>query len=367
MFKILMALWLAIVALFTGCGKGNNPENPELPETTTSTSEETTVDATTPTVPTEEEFKVIYLDVGQADAALITCGEKSMLIDGGNAADSNVIYTVLNKYNIDTLEYVVATHAHEDHIGGLSGAFRACNVKNVLCPVTDYNSKTFDNFKNSVSDQELTITIPTAGTSFSLGSAKVDVFGPCKTYEDTNDTSIVLKITYGETSFLFTGDAGYEAEHDMINAGYDLSATVLKVGHHGSSTSSSYVFLREVMPKYAIISVGEDNNYGHPHEDALSRFRDANAKIYRTDMQGDIICISDGKTVTISTNRNTDVDTNPTTPADGEYVYVGNIKNHKLHKITCSSLPAEHNRAYFYNRDEAFAAGYTSTCGSCKP
>ena len=158
----------------------------------------------------------------------------------------------------------------------------------------------------------MTITHPKPGESLAFGSSKIEFYGPITESEsDRNNGSIVMKIIYGETSFLFTGDAEREEEQEILNAGYDLSATVLKVGHHGSKNSTTYPFLRAIMPKYAVISVGE-NSYGHPTEDTLSRLRDAGAKVYRTDMQGDIITASDGKTVTITTKKNGDVATNPT-------------------------------------------------------
>ena len=133
--------------------------------------------------------------------------------------------------------------------------------------------------------------------SFKIGSAKVDILGPLKQYRNTNDLSIVCKITYGHTSFLFGGNVEWEAEHDLVEAGVDLSADVLKVNHHGSETSTSYVFLREVMPTYAIISVGADNPYGHPSDEVLSRLEDAGAIVMRTDQMGTIICVSDGQSI----------------------------------------------------------------------
>lgn len=242
-------------------------------------------------------FEVHFIDVGQADAALVLCDGESMLIDGGNAGDSSLIYAYLEQEQVDVLDYIVCTHAHEDHVGGLSGALNYAEAKTVLAPVTEYNSKAFRNFVKYLDQQGVTITIPEAGDRFSLGSAQVDVLGPVSPSDEPNNTSIVLKITYGETSFLFTGDAERQEEQEILDAGFSLDSTVLKVGHHGSNTSSSYPFLREVMPEYAVISVGRDNEYGHPTEEVLSRLEDAGAVIYRTDELGHIVCTSDGKTV----------------------------------------------------------------------
>lgn len=246
-----------------------------------------------------EELRVLFIDVGQADSALLTCGDESLLIDGGNVDDSSTVYTVLKKNGMTHLDYVVCTHAHEDHAGGLSGALEACTAGTVYCPVTDYDSKAFRNFSDRVAEQNCELTVPKAGETFALGGAEVEFLACDPEAEDTNNTSIVLRVSYGATSFLFMADAETPVEQALLDAGTDLSATVLKVGHHGSSTSTSYRFLNEVMPRYAVISVGKDNSYGHPHEKILSRLEDADARILRTDELGDILFVSDGKTVSL--------------------------------------------------------------------
>ena len=246
-----------------------------------------------------EELRVLFIDVGQADSALLTCCDESLLIDGGNVDDSSTVYTVLKKNGVTHLDYVVCTHAHEDHVGGLSGALEACTAGTVYCPVTDYDSKAFRNFSDRVAEQNCELTVPKAGETFALGGAEVEFLACDPEAEDTNNTSIILRVSYGATSFLFMADAETPVEQALLDAGTDLSATVLKVGHHGSSTSTSYRFLNEVMPRYAVISVGKDNSYGHPHEKILSRLEDADARILRTDELGDILFVSDGKTVSL--------------------------------------------------------------------
>ena len=247
-------------------------------------------------------FSVHFIDVGQADAALVECDGHFMLIDGGNRGDSDVIYTVLKKAGADKLDMVVASHAHEDHIGGLPGAFNYATAELTLCPVTDYDSDIFRTFKEYAEEKGGGLTVPEAGDMYDLGSAEVEILG-LNAGEDTNNTSIVLMIRYGETSFLFTGDAEREAEQALLDSGAELKADVLKVGHHGSDTSTSYPFLREVMPEYAVISVGEGNSYEHPEEGTLSRLRDADCKILRTDLNGDIIISSDGEELTVTTDK----------------------------------------------------------------
>ena len=325
-------------------------------------------------------FAVHYIDVGQGDAALVVCDDKTMLIDGGKPHASSIIYTYLKNLNIDYIDYIIASHADDDHIGGLSAPLTKMKVGNVLAPEAEANTRSYESFKNKTAEQGLTIAHPKPGEGLDFGSSKIEFYGPITDSEsDRNNGSIAMKIIYGDTSFLFTGDAEREEEQEILNAGYDLSATVLKVGHHGSKNSTTYPFLREVMPKYAVISVG-DNNYGHPTEDVLSRLRDADVKVYRTDMQGDIIATSDGKTVTITTKKNENAQTNPTenekstTAQSSEKAvnqeiceYIGNSNTKKFHYPECGAVSQmkEKNKVYLNcTRDEAIRDGYTP-CGRC--
>lgn len=353
-------------------------------------------------IPENSTFEVHFIDVGQADAALVLCDGKAMLIDGGNSEDSSLVYSYLKQRNISHLDYIVATHGHEDHVGGLSGALNYATVGTAYSPVTSYDSKAFSSFVKYLEKHNTGITIPSTNDSFKLGSASVKILAPLKDYDDANNTSVVLRIVYGDTSFLFTGDAERESEQDILNAGYDLQSTVLKVGHHGSDSSTTYPFLREIMPEYAVISVGKGNSYGHPTEDTLSRLRDADVKVFRTDMQGTVICTSDGKTVSFSVERNKDADTlaaqkpqevKPVTPTpvtpqpepdpepapqpepDPEPIapsgtdYVLNTNSKKFHYPSCSSVDsmAEKNKGFHTGtRDELIAIGY-DPCGRCHP
>lgn len=342
----------------------------------------------------DSTFAVHYIDVGQADAALVLCDREAMLIDGGNAEDSDLIFTYLKNLSVDHLEYIVCTHAHEDHVGGLAGALNYAMVDHALCPVTGYDTRAFNNFVAYLDKQGVSITVPSAGDTFSLGSAAVQVLGPVSESTEPNNTSIVLRIVYGETSFLFTGDAEREEEQNILDAGYTLRSTVLKVGHHGSANSTTYPFLREIMPEYAVISVGANNTYGHPTADALSRLRDADVTVYRTDIQGDVICTSNGKTVAFTVERNADADTlggiGPNSTQQGENQeteativpdpapaetasvvaeYVLNTNTRKFHYPSCSSVQQmNENNKWFYNgtREDVSSMGF-SPCGRCHP
>ena len=262
-------------------------------------------------LPSGSYLRVDYVDVGQADFIVVECDGVYMTIDGGNVADSQLVYSYLQERGIDEVETVVVTHAHEDHCGGVSAILNAVTAGKVYCPVTEYDTKAFRNVVSAAQAQGLEITVPVVGEMFTLGTAQVQVIGPVKAYKDTNDTSIVLRLTFGERTFLFTGDAETTSEYDIMDAGFDVSADVLKVGHHGRSTSTSYLWLRTVAPTYAVISSNrtEEPDYNHPHEEVVSRLRDEDAIVYRTDLQGTITCITDGREIAFTVTRNPDADT----------------------------------------------------------
>ena len=312
-------------------------------------------------------LQVHFIDVGQADCALLEYAGEYMLIDGGNKEDGSLVVSYLQQQGVEELEAVVCTHAHEDHVGGLPSVLAVYPTKAVYAPTKTYSSNIFDDFVYYTDQQGLEITIPAPGDTISFGDATVTVLGPVQSYAETNDTSIVLKVAYGETSFLFTGDMETAAENDMLDywgERFDWHVDVLKVGHHGSDTSTGYRFLNAVMPDYGVISVGEGNSYGHPCEVPLSRLSDAGVIVYRTDKLGHIIATSDAKTVTFTWgNQNAQPD--DVTPGEPvEQTFIGNINSKKFHTPECSNLPKEENQIRFNSYQEAIDAGYTP-CGNC--
>lgn len=330
---------------------------------------------------------VTWLDVGQGDAAVIQCGGQSMLIDGGKPEKSSYIYAWLQQHGLSYLDVIVATHVDADHIGGLSGALNYASVGTAYCPVTTGTTETFQSFVKYLAQRGKQITVPIAGETFALGGAQVQILGPLHRAEDSNDNSIVLKVSFGATSFLFTGDAERAEEQDLLNAGVNLQSTVLKVGHHGSDTSTSYSFLRAVAPQYAVISVGAGNSYGHPTEAVLSRLRDAGVTTFRTDMQGEITAVSDGQTINFSTAKNAAAETlanagagqNADQTGGGNAggaagagttsSYVLNTNSHKFHRPSCSSVDTispKNRKDVNESREQIVSEGY-APCKRCNP
>ena len=308
-----------------------------------------------------DSLSVHYIDVGQADCALLECGGQYMIIDGGNVDDSDLVVTYLQDQGVEQLHAVICTHAHEDHVGGLAAVLAVYPTEQILSPTRTYSSACFDDFLYYADQQDIAITIPDPGDSFYLGNAEVTVLGPVKSYADPNNTSIVVKVKFGDTSFLFTGDMEKDAETDMLDYGMDVSADVLKVGHHGSSTSTGYRFLYEVDPEYAVISVGTDNTYGHPHRETVAILADAGVPMLRTDELGTILAVTDGSEITFTWEKQS-AQPGDIEPADA--TYIGNRNSKKFHLPTCNGLPAENNRVIFDSYSEAIDEGYTP-CGNC--
>ena len=321
-----------------------------------------------PSTGSSQPFEMHFIDVGQALSVLVECDGQFMLYDGGNVDDGSLVVSYLQKQGVEQLQYVFCSHAHEDHVGGLAAVMAKFPAGHAYSPVTESSTKCFNDFVKYTQQQGLQLEVPSVGTVWPLGSATVTLLGPVTQYSETNNTSLVLRIDYGDTSFLLTGDMEKTAETDLVNSGANLKADVLQVGHHGSSTSTGYLFLNAVLPEMGVISCGAGNKYGHPHEETLSILRDAKVDVYRTDLQGTITIGSDGQNFTVGTERFVpDSQLNPTDPSSSstaQQAYIGNVNSKKFHLPTCPNLPAEKNQVLFSSYDEAIAAGYTP-CASC--
>ncbi|HHV12774.1 MAG TPA: MBL fold metallo-hydrolase [Clostridiales bacterium] len=246
-------------------------------------------------------IEVHFIDVGQGDSILIETKDSAMLIDAGENDKGIDVVNYLQLQNIQKLDYLVGTHPHSDHIGGLDDVLNSFPVDKVLLPDVANNTATFEEVLDTLDKKNLKITKTEVGDQYSFGDATFTILSPASPYDDMNDNSLVIKLNFGKNSFLFTGDAEKPAEIDMLAGAFDLSADVLKIGHHGSESSTSRDFLAAVNPTYAVICVGTNNDYGHPKEETLRRIKEQGVKLYRTDMQGTIVFTSNGKNISVNT------------------------------------------------------------------
>lgn len=245
-----------------------------------------------------ENLKVYFFDVGQADSILIMNENQTMLIDAGNNEDGELIVQNLKTLGVTKIDYLIGTHAHEDHIGGLDDVIKKLDIGTIYMPKVQTNTKTFEDVLDAVEQKNLKITTPNVDDSFSVGQANCTIIAVDNNAKELNLSSIVIKMEFDNLSYLFMGDAEVEVEEKLIanNSSDTLKANILKVGHHGSDTSSSENFLKAVAPEIAIISVGENNSYGHPNTEILERLNQIGSKTYRTDEEGNILIEQRNKT-----------------------------------------------------------------------
>jgi len=245
------------------------------------------------------QLKVHYIDVGQGDSILVHTNDVAMLIDAGERGYGPGVVNYIKDQGINKLDYLILTHPHADHIGGATYVINAFDIGKIIMPKASHTSQTFENLLTTIQNKGMKITSPNPGDEYQLGSAKFIIVAPnSSSYNDLNDYSVVCKVVFADTSFLFTGDAESISENEIINKGFDIKADILKVGHHGSDSSTTEQFLKTVSPKYAIISCGKGNQYGHPTQAVLNRLAANNVELYRTDESGTIVATSDGKTIT---------------------------------------------------------------------
>lgn len=250
-------------------------------------------------VETKDGLEVHYIDVGQADSILIKNGDHSMLIDAGNNEDGAYLVNYFKGLGITSFDYVVATHAHEDHIGGMDDIIENFDIDKFYMPDVITTTRTFEEMLDALETKNMKYTTPSIGDKILAGDTNSEVIYVGNDDKNLNNTSIVLKLNYGKTSFLFTGDIEKDVEMKMLDK--NLKSDVLKVTHHGSNYGTSKEFLSKVEPIYAIISVGKDNRYNHPGIPTINRLNERKIKTYRTDESGTIIATTDGKDINFKT------------------------------------------------------------------
>lgn len=324
---------------------------------------------------TQKTLTVSFIDVGQGDSILIQTPQgKNVLVDSGPNTAESAVLDYLKSKGVKKLDVIVATHPHEDHIGNMDAVVQNFAAGKIYAPNATTNTKAFESFLLAVKSKGLKLTIPDVGQNISPdGKVKMIVLSPSKKdkYEDLNDYSIVLKVEYGKTSFLLVGDATANIEekflHDSKLKQY-LKSNVLKVGHHGSKYSSTSTFLSTVKPQYAVISVGKNNDYGHPASVTLSKLRSVQAEILRTDEQGTIEITSDGQTIKVDKKASAIKPQAPPSSSTSKYAYIGNSNTKKFHYSWCTWAKkiAPSHKVYFKTREEAVSAGYVP-CKVCKP
>lgn len=416
-------IFTSCIALFLLAACGNTLESSDsfdksivitndVLQEVTDTKETIEIDAFTEIVPSKEvkedeidvvqpeetsHMEVHYIDVGEADSALIVCDGEAMLIDTGNPDQGTAIRLYLKQHDIEKLKYMLLTHSDRDHIGGAASVVSNVDIENLFMCRYEKDNDVYMNLINEINYKNMTWSTPEVGSEYQLGDATITIIAPNREYDNPNDSSIAFVIRHGENSFIFTGDAEEAAESDIVNNGLDISADVYYVGHHGSYTSSTQEFLNKVSPQYAVISCAKDNEYGHPHIETMEKLKAMDVKLYRTDDQGDIICYSDGTNIEFNiepsdnwSNGNSEINESASTQVkqamaeatpiieeeqeasdegNEEITYVLNTNSKKFHKITCDSvndMSQKNRQDVTLTRDEIVELGYIP-CKRCNP
>lgn len=338
-----------------------------------------------------DRLEVHFMDVGQGDATLIMTDGHAMLIDAGNNNKGTAVQSYLQKQGIKKLDYVIGTHPDADHIGGLDVIIYKFDCQKVLLPDYRKNTKTFEEVEDTMKTKNYKAVYPSVGDTYQLGDAVFTVTAPAdKKFDSANDYSISVRLQYGNNTFLFVGDAEEDSEKEMLKSNQEIGADVYKVSHHGSKTGTSEEFLEKVDPQYAVISCGEDNSYGHPHAEVLNLLRREGIKVFRTDAQGTIVAVSDGKKITwnMSPDESWKAGEPKGTCGDGDSSdsdnvqekseknaagtknsegYILNTNTMKIHRPSCSSVKkmADKNKAETDKAIQELEKEGYSPCKNC--
>lgn len=287
---IVLAVCILAAVLITFLSKQNEPQN-----------------QTTALAPDATVCSVHFMDIGQADCSLFICGEDTVLIDAGEVDSYPTIHTYLEQQNVTEIDYFILTHAHADHIGSADEILKNYKVNHVIMPkyseINMPTSKTYEDLLYTLSDTDTKVIAAAPGNSYMLSACSFSVLAPNKDYEELNNSSVVVRFAFGDTAFLFQGDAERMSEQDILDAGFPVRADVIKLGHHGSKTSSSAGYLEAVQPKLAVISCGLDNAYKHPSDTILKRLEDMGIDYRRTDRNGTIVVTSNGTEIAVETEK----------------------------------------------------------------
>lgn len=321
----------------------------------------------------DAKLKVHFIDVDQGDSTLLESDGEFVLIDAGEKGYGETVADYIEHRGCGELKYMIATHPDSDHIGGLKTVIETIDTDSFITSETDKSTSAWLNVLRAVDEYDLNFIDARAGETYSFGEASFTVLAPlADSYDNYNNYSVVIKVTYGDVSFLLTGDAEKESEAQMLRSGEDLSADVLKCGHHGSSTSTSSAFLSAVDPAFAVISCGKNNDYGHPHRETVDKLRRSGVAYYRTDLLGTIVAATDGKNVSILSQAGRQVEAATFSRSDEESTaaipYVGNKRTNVFHRYECSGVKTmkDENMVFFDTREKAMEKGF-SPCTLCNP
>lgn len=372
-FLFPVSLALCVSVLFTGCAPAvSGPDEMHRPE------EEAAAQVPAPDV--TGVLKVHFIDVGQGDSILIQSGPENMLVDAGTNESGPAVAAYLKSLGITKLSYLIGTHPHEDHIGGMDDVIRAFDIGTVIMPDVSHTTRTYEDVLDALLEKELRVVKPKPGDTYSLGEADFTILSPAADIAeqavkdgDLNNLSVGIRLAFGSNAFIMCGDAEAPSEKAMVEGGLPLRADVLKLGHHGSSTSTCDEFLRAVSPSCAVISCGTDNSYGHPHKETMEKLAASGISVYRTDEQGTLVATSDGSQITWETAASSgSVGALPGTVQENApqtATYVLNKNSMKFHYPDCTSVSQmkEANKIYYEgSREEITGMGY-SPCSQCNP
>lgn len=316
--RILLPILLILTFLLASCGtetevvsKDSNiestispietptPDPTSVPTNTPTPSAEPIVTTPEPTPePVSGDMAVHFLDVGQGLAIFAQSGGQNLIYDGGDRDTSRFVVSYLQQQNVDTIDYLISSHYDADHLNGLIGCLNAFTVENVICSNYEHDSQTYQSFVNTANQKGLTLQHPAVGTEFAFGTGKFTILAPSSIDSgDSNNNSVAIKLENGKNSFIFTGDAESSSESAMCSSGINLDCDVLSLGHHGSASSTSWEFLQNTVPEFAVISCGSGNQYGHPHAETMEKLQDMGILVFRSDKQGTVIALSDGENI----------------------------------------------------------------------